>query len=227
MHNESTTTLTTIVIADDHPLIRAGMASLLQSTGSFALVGQASDGEQAAELYQRLRPEVLLMDMSMPGCDGIKATQRIRQQHPQARIIILSAHEGDEVVHRAMRAGASGYLLKSAPFAELLDCIACVLAGRQYLAQGLSAKLAGRQYLAQGLSAKLAGRVHGSDLSTREQEILVHLATGMSNKLIARVAGIGVGTVKFHINNILAKLDAASRTEAVMLASRRGMLQLA
>ena len=213
MHNESTTTLTTIVIADDHPLIRAGMASLLQSTGSFALVGQASDGEQAAELYQRLRPEVLLMDMSMPGCDGIKATQRIRQQHPQARIIILSAHEGDEVVHRAMRAGASGYLLKSAPFAELLDCIACVLAGRQYLAQGLS--------------AKLAGRVHGSDLSTREQEILVHLATGMSNKLIARVAGIGVGTVKFHINNILAKLDAASRTEAVMLASRRGMLQLA
>lgn len=213
MHTELTTTLTTIVIADDHPLIRAGMASLLQSTGSFALLGQASDGEQAAELYQRLRPEVLLMDMSMPGCDGIEATQRIRRQHPQARIIILSAHEGDEVVHRAMRAGASGYLLKSAPFAELLDCIACVLAGRQYLAQGLS--------------AKLAGRVHGSDLSTREQEILVHLATGMSNKLIARVAGIGVGTVKFHINNILAKLDAASRTEAVMLASRRGMLQLA
>ena len=213
MHTELTTTLTTIVIADDHPLIRAGMASLLQSAGSFALLGQASDGEQAAELYQRLRPEILLMDMSMPGCDGIEATQRIRRQHPQARIIILSAHEGDEVVHRAMRAGASGYLLKSAPFAELLDCIACVLAGRQYLAQGLS--------------AKLAGRVHGSDLSTREQEILVHLATGMSNKLIARVAGIGVGTVKFHINNILAKLDAASRTEAVMLASRRGMLQLA
>lgn len=213
MHTELTTTLTTIVIADDHPLIRAGMASLLQSTGSFALLGQASDGEQAAELYQRLRPEILLMDMSMPGCDGIEATQRIRRQHPQARIIILSAHEGDEVVHRAMRAGASGYLLKSAPFAELLDCIACVLAGRQYLAQELS--------------AKLAGRVHGSDLSTREQEILVHLATGMSNKLIARVAGIGVGTVKFHINNILAKLDAASRTEAVMLASRRGMLQLA
>lgn len=209
MHTE----LTTIVIADDHPLIRAGMASLLQSTGSFALLGQASDGEQAVDLYQRLRPEILLMDMSMPGCDGIKATQRIRRQHPQARIIILSAHEGDEVVHRAMRAGSSGYLLKSAPFAELLDCIACVLAGRQYLAQGLS--------------AKLAGRVHGSDLSTREQEILVHLATGMSNKLIARVAGIGVGTVKFHINNILAKLDAASRTEAVMLASRRGMLQLA
>ena len=213
MHTELTNTLTTIVIADDHPLIRAGMASLLQSTGGFALLAQASDGEQAVDLYQRLRPEVLLMDMSMPGCDGVEATQRIRRQHPQARIIILSAHEGDEVVHRAMQAGASGYLLKSAPFAELLDCIACVLAGKRYLAAGLS--------------AKLAGRVHGSGLSTREQEILVHLATGMSNKLIARVAGIGVGTVKFHINNILAKLDAASRTEAVMLASRRGMLQLA
>ena len=204
---------TTIVIADDHPLIRAGMASLLQSEGSFMLLGQAEDGAQAVELYDRLRPAVLLMDVSMPGCDGVEATLRIRRQHPDARIVIFSAHEGDEVVHRAMQAGASGYLLKNEPFAELLDCIACVLAGRKYLAPGLS--------------AKLAGRVHGSDLSTREQEILAHLATGMSNKLIARVAGIGVGTVKFHINNILSKLDAVSRTEAVMVASRRGMVQLA
>ena len=204
---------TTIVIADDHPLIRAGMASLLQSEGSFMLLGQAEDGAQAVALYHRLRPAVLLMDISMPGCDGVEATLRIRRQHPDARIVIFSAHEGDEVVHRAMQAGASGYLLKNAPFAALLDCIASVLAGRKYLAPGLS--------------AKLAGRVHGSDLSTREQEILAHLATGMSNKLIARVAGIGVGTVKFHINNILSKLDAVSRTEAVMVASRRGMVQLA
>ena len=204
---------TTIVIADDHPLIRAGMASLLQSEGSFMLLGQAEDGAQAVALYDRLRPAVLLMDVSMPGCDGVEATLRIRRQHPDARIVIFSAHEGDEVVHRAMQAGASGYLLKNAPFAALLDCIASVLAGRKYLAPGLS--------------AKLAGRVHGSDLSTREQEILAHLATGMSNKLIARVAGIGVGTVKFHINNILSKLDAVSRTEAVMVASRRGMVQLA
>ena len=204
---------TTIVIADDHPLIRAGMASLLQSEGSFMLLGQAEDGAQAVALYHRLRPAVLLMDISMPGCDGVEATLRIRRQHPDARIVIFSAHEGDEVVHRAMQAGASGYLLKNAPFAALLDCIASVLAGRKYLAPGLS--------------AKLAGRVHGSDLSTREQEILAHLSTGMSNKLIARVAGIGVGTVKFHINNILSKLDAVSRTEAVMVASRRGMVQLA
>ena len=204
---------TTIVIADDHPLIRAGMASLLQSEGSFMLLGQAEDGAQAVALYDRLRPAVLLMDIGMPGCDGVEATLRIRRQHPDARIVIFSAHEGDEVVHRAMQAGASGYLLKNAPFAALLDCIASVLAGRKYLAPGLS--------------AKLAGRVHGSELSTREQEILAHLATGMSNKLIARVAGIGVGTVKFHINNILSKLDAVSRTEAVMVASRRGMVQLA
>ena len=204
---------TTIVIADDHPLIRAGMASLLQSEGSFMLLGQAEDGAQAVALYDRLRPAVLLMDIGMPGCDGVEATLRIRRQHPDARIVIFSAHEGDEVVHRAMQAGASGYLLKNAPFAALLDCIASVLAGRKYLAPGLS--------------AKLAGRVHGSELSTREQEILAHLSTGMSNKLIARVAGIGVGTVKFHINNILSKLDAVSRTEAVMVASRRGMVQLA
>ena len=204
---------TSIVIADDHPLIRAGMASLLHSTDGFTLLGQAENGEQAVELHERLRPAVLLMDMSMPVCDGIEATRRIRRRHADARIVILSAHEGDEVVHRAMQAGASGYLLKNAPFAELQGCIASVLAGRKYLAPGLS--------------AKLAGRVHGSDLSTREHEILAHLATGMSNKLIARVAGIGVGTVKFHINNILSKLDAVSRTEAVMVASRRGIVQLA
>lgn len=204
---------TTIVIADDHPLIRAGMASLLHSAGGFTLLGQAENGEQAVELHERLRPAVLLMDMSMPVCDGIEATRRIRRRHADARIVILSAHDGDEVVHRAMQAGASGYLLKNAPFAELQGCIASVLAGRKYLAPGLS--------------AKLAGRVHGSDLSTREHEILAHLATGMSNKLIARVAGIGVGTVKFHINNILSKLDAVSRTEAVMVASRRGIVQLA
>lgn len=203
---------TTIVIADDHPLIRAGMVSLLQSEGSFTLLGQACDGEQAVELFQRLQPDVLLLDLSMPHCDGIEATTRIHALYPQARIIIMSAHEGDEVVYRCMQAGASAYLLKNAPFDELLATIASVLKGRKVVTPQMA--------------AKLATRVHGSDLSIREREILVHLATGACNKTIARAAGIGVGTVKFHINNILSKLNAATRTEAVMLASRRGLLGL-
>lgn len=203
---------TTIVIADDHPLIRAGMASLLQSEGSFVLLGQASDGEEAVELYERLQPDVLLLDLSMPHCDGIEATTRIHARYPRARIIIMSAHEGDEVVYRCMQAGASAYLLKNAPFDELLTCITNVLEGRKVVAPQLA--------------AKLATRVHGSELSVREREILVHLATGACNKTIARAAGIGVGTVKFHINNILTKLNAATRTEAVMQASRRGLLGL-
>lgn len=203
---------TTIVIADDHPLIRAGMASLLQSEGSFTLLAQASDGEQAVDLYERLQPDVLLLDLSMPNCDGIEATTRIHARHPRARIIIMSAHEGEEVVYRCMQAGASAYLLKNAPFDELLACIGNVLEGRKVVAPQLA--------------AKLATRVHGSQLSVREHEILVHLATGACNKMIARTAGIGVGTVKFHINNILSKLNAATRTEAVMQANRRGLLGL-
>jgi len=202
----------TIVIADDHPLIRAGMASLLQSEGSFTLLAQASDGEQAVELYERLQPDVLLLDLSMPNCDGIEATARIHARHSRARIIIMSAHEGEEVVYRCMQAGASAYLLKNAPFDELLACIGNVLEGRKVISPQLA--------------AKLATRVHGSELSVREKEILMHLATGACNKTIARAAGIGVGTVKFHINNILSKLNAATRTEAVMQANRRGLLGL-
>lgn len=202
----------TVVIADDHPLILAGMAALIGSESSLTLLGQAADGNQAADMHERLRPDLLLIDLNMPECGGIDAIARIRARAPDAKIIILTSYEGDEDVHRGMQAGASAYVLKDAPFDDLLECMRRVLAGRKYLAPDMA--------------AKLAGRVHGNTLSAREQEILHHLATGKSNKVIARAAGIGVGTVKSHINSILSKLNVASRTEAAMVASRRGLVHL-
>lgn len=199
-----------LLIADDHPLILAGLAALLQSSADFTLLGQASDGRQAVDAYARLRPDVVLMDLSMPVLSGVEAIVQIRQHDPRARILILSTHQGEEDVHRGMQAGARGYLLK--------DC------GFDQLSAGIGAVAAGRRHLSAALEAKLAGRCDAGRLSRRELDILRHLATGMSNKLIARSAGIEVGTVKFHVNNILSKLNVASRTEAATVAGRRGLL---
>ena len=209
----STQPPTSILIADHHPLILAGMASLIGGEASLKLVGQASDGVHAVAQYEALRPDLLLIDPNMPLCGGIEAIGPIRELDPTARIVIVSSHDGDEDVHRALGAGASGYLLKSASFAQMLDCIALVMAGKRYVAPELS--------------RKLNARMLANTLSVREREILNHLASGMSNKVIARAAGIGVGTVKFHINNILSKLNVASRTEAAVVAARRGLVHLA
>ena len=199
-----------IVIADVHPLIRAGMASLIESEDNFKLLGQASSGSQAVEMCERLQPDLLLIDLNMPDCDGIEAIGRISARRPDAKIIILSGHEGEDEADRGMRAGASAYMAKSAPLDDLMACIHTVLSGKKYMMPELA--------------LKLASRIHGNQLTPRERDILGHLATGMSNKVIARAAGIGVGTVKFHVNNILAKLNVASRTEAATVAARRGLL---
>lgn len=204
---------TSVLIADDHPLILAGMASLIASESSLRLAGQASDGAEAVAQYAALRPDLLLIDLNMPVCSGVEAIRQIRALDPQARIIIVTSYEGDEDVHRGMSAGASGYLLKDASFCQLLECIRQVMAGRKHIAPELA--------------IKLNARMQGNALSAREREILAHLASGMSNKVIARAAGIGVGTVKFHINSILSKLNVASRTEAAVVAARRGLVHLA
>lgn len=199
----------TLVIADDHPLILAGMATLIELEPGLALLGQAVDADGAVEQYERLRPDVLLVDLNMPG-SGLEAIARVRARHPDARVVILTTYEGDEDVHRGLAAGAAGYLLKHAPFEEIVLCL------RQVMRHG--------RYLPPQLANKLASRIHCSALSRRELDILAHLAAGKSNKLIARDAGIGVGTVKYHINNILSKLNVSSRTEAACVAQQRGLL---
>lgn len=198
-----------LVIADDHPLILAGMATLIEAEPGLVLLGMAVDADGAVAQYERLRPDLLLVDLNMPG-SGLDAIARVRARHPQAKIVILTTFDGDEDVHRGLEAGASAYLLKQSSFEDILLCL------RHVLRHG--------RYLPSQLSQKLAGRIHTSALSAREVDILTHLSAGKSNKIIARDAGIGVGTVKYHINNILSKLNVASRTEAACVARQRGLL---
>ena len=198
-----------LVIADDHPLILAGLASLIESEPDLALLGQGTSAAEAVALYERLRPDVMLVDLNMPG-GGLEAIIATRRMHPDARIVMLTSYEGDENVHRALQAGAAGYLLKQAGFEEIVRCVRQVVEHRRYLPALLA--------------DKLALRIHTSPLSRRELDILAHLSAGKSNKLIARDAGIGVGTVKYHVNNILSKLNVSCRTEAASVAQQRGLL---
>jgi len=200
----------TLLIADDHPLILAGLAAIIRTEPDLALLGQASDATSAVEQYVRLRPDVLLIDLNMPGGGGIAAIRAIRALVPDARIVILTTYDGDEDVHRGMLAGASGYLLKQSGLDDVLHCVRQVAANRRYLAPGLA--------------EKLADRVDANRLSRRELEILERLAAGMSNKMIARTENIGVGTVKYHVNNILSKLNVSCRTEAACVAARHGLI---
>ena len=200
----------TVLVADDHPLIRAGLAALIGAEPALRLAGEAGDAVAAVEQYLRLRPDVMLVDLNMPGGGGVEAIRKIRALVPDARIVILTTYDGDEDVHRGLLAGASAYLLKQSGLDEVVQCVRQVAANRRYLAPGLA--------------EKLANRVDANRLSRRELEILAHLSAGMSNKMIARTENIGVGTVKYHVNNILSKLNVSCRTEAACVAARRGLI---
>jgi DNA-binding NarL/FixJ family response regulator len=199
-----------LLAVDDHPLILAGIAALVSGEPSLTLLGTASDGLEAVTQYERLRPDLVLIDLNMPECGGVDAIRRIRAINGNARIIILTTRDGEEDVYRGLLAGASAYLLKTAGFEQLLYCIRQVAASRKYLPPELA--------------AKLASRIGADQLSARELEILAHLSTGKSNKIIARAVGIGVGTVKYHVNNILSKLNVSCRTEAASVAAKRGLV---
>jgi len=199
-----------ILIADDHPLVLMGLNALLGATPAFRVAAQACDGEQAVALYREHRPAVAILDLNMPRLGGVEAIEQIRAFDPAASIVILTTYQGDEDVYRALRAGAKAYLLKDSGPDQLTDCLRTVASGKQFLPAAVASKLAERQT--------------SSPLSRRELEILAHLATGKSNKMIARSAAIEVGTVKFHVNNILAKLNVGSRTEAATVAARRGLI---
>jgi two-component system NarL family response regulator len=201
-----------ILIADDHPLILAGLTSLLATMPEFRVVAQATDGLEAVALYRQHRPNVVIMDLSMPRLNGVEAIEQIRAEDSSASIVILTTYQGDEDVFRGLRAGAKAYLLKDGDSRQLVECLRAVASGQQFLPAEVASKLAERKATSQ--------------LSRRELDILAHLATGKSNKMIARSADIEVGTVKFHVNNILAKLNVASRTEAATVAARRGLLSV-
>jgi DNA-binding NarL/FixJ family response regulator len=199
-----------ILIVDDHPLVREGIASLVGNCPDLRLVAEAADGRAALEQFRRCRPDITLMDLRMPGPSGIDALCSIRAEFPQARVIILTTYDGDVLMQRALRAGASGYLLKSAVRTDLIDVIRAVHAGQRRIQPEMALKVA--PFVAEGL------------LSDREVKVLGLIAEGNSNKHIARLLEITEGTVKTHVKNILSKLRANDRTHAATLGMERGII---
>jgi len=201
-----------ILTVDDHPLMRAGVASFLATEPGLQVVAEAANGEEALEKYRELRPDLVLMDLSMPVMDGLEATQAILEEFPAARIIVLTTYAGDEDVHRALDAGAVGYVLKDMLVADVLKVIRSVIAGRRGIPPAIAATLAQH-------TPRIA-------LTPRETEVISLIATGLTNGEIAQRIGRTEETVKVHVKNILRKLNAQDRTEAVTNAVRRGFIRL-
>jgi two-component system NarL family response regulator len=202
----------TVLLADDHPMVRLGLAQVIAQDPHYQVIAQVSNGREAVDAYQRLLPDLVIMDLMMPEMNGIEAIREIRRTAPNARVVMLSSSDCEDHIYRAMEAGASAYLLKDAPEQLVSECLAAVAQGRKFLPPEIS--------------AKLASRFEGNRLSAREQDVLRFLSEGMCNKLIARATGIAEGTVKHHIKNIFSKLGVSSRTEAVRAAMKRGIVHL-
>jgi DNA-binding NarL/FixJ family response regulator len=207
---------TRILIADDHEVVRQGLRSFLEPDADLEVVGEAADGEEAVRLARRLRPDVVLMDLLMPGMDGVTATQLIRQEFPDTEVVALTSVLEDASVVGAVRAGAVGYLLKDTRVEELLRAI--------------KAAAAGQVQLSPEAAARLMREVRSPDapeaLSPRETEVLRLVARGRANKEIAAKLGIGEKTVKTHVSRILGKLGVQSRTQAALYAGRVGLVPL-
>jgi DNA-binding NarL/FixJ family response regulator len=201
-----------ILTVDDHQLLRDGIAAVLAGQEDMLLVGQASSGLEAVEAYRRLRPDVTLMDLRMPGMSGIEAIAAIRMEFPNARIIVLTTYAGDVQAAAALKAGAVGYLLKNLVRKELIETIHVVHSGRRRIPPDIA--------------TDIAEHVSDDTLTAREIEVLRSVAAGKSNKLIAAELEISEGTVKTHMKSILPKLHASDRTHAVMIALKRGILDL-
>jgi two-component system, NarL family, response regulator len=201
-----------ILIADDHAVMRAGIAAMLAFEDDITIAGEASDGAEAIAQYETLRPDVVLMDLRMPKLDGISAIREIMLAHPDAHILALTTFDGDTDIFRALSAGARGYLVKDILGDALIGAIRDAAAGRKVIPPSVAKTL-----------AEFTPRV---DLTAREVEILRLVSKGLRNKEIARVIGRADGTVKVHLKNILEKLGVEDRTEAVTLALQRGIIHL-
>lgn len=201
-----------LLVADDHPVIRAGIAALVGADPAMKVVAQASNGREAIDCYRIHRPDVTLMDLQMPELDGTAAIVEICREWPEARIIVLTTYQGDVQALRALKAGACGFLVKTMIRKEMLVAI------RQ--------AHEGRRHISSAVAVDIGAHAIDAPLSAREVEVLRHLATSSRNKLIAGNMGVSEGTVKTHMKNILSKLGAADRTEAVMIALRRGIIDL-
>lgn len=208
-----------ILIADDHPVVRDGLAAMLSTQPDFEVVAEAANGQEAVEKAASYRPDVILLDLEMPGLDGVAALQQLRSRRPETRAIVFTAFDTDERIIAAVQAGAQGYLLKGVPRDELFRAIRAVSAGGSLLQPVVASKLL------QHLQAGSEGTGPRPTLTEREGEVLHLLAQGKSNREIAAALVISERTVKFHVSGILTKLGASNRTEAVHLAARQGLIK--
>lgn len=212
-----------ILLVDDQPLFREGLSTLLSLQPDFEIVGEAGNGEEAVQLAEHHRPEVVLMDVQMPVLDGVAATRRIHDSLPECRIIMLTTFDDDEHVFEGLRAGAVGYLLKDAPSAKLAEAIRAAARGESFLQPSVAAKVVAEfSRLTEAVPPKPLALVE--PLSGREQEILRLLADGQSNKEIAATLFLAEGTVKNHVTSILGKLGVRDRTQAALKAKELGLL---
>ncbi len=211
-----------VLIVDDHTILRAGLRMLLNAHGDIAVVGEASDGNQAIASAQRLQPDVILMDIAMPECNGIEATRQIKRLMPETRVLVLTMHENEEYLFQVLRAGASGYILKEAADTELVTAIRVVYSGRFYLSPSAQSIMVG-DYLQRVRTGE--ERDSYSALTEREREILKLVAEGFTNNQIAERLTISPKTVDTHRTHIMDKLNLHSRAELVKYAIRRGLLE--
>jgi two-component system NarL family response regulator len=201
-----------VMVADDHPIVREGLRTVISLQSDMTIVSEASNGHEAIALFRSTRPDVAVIDLRMPQCSGLEATISIRGEFPGSRIVILTTYAGDEDVYRALNAGARAYLLKGCDVQQLLAAIRTVHAGGRHIPPDVS--------------SLLADHLGSSDLTLREREVLRMVARGKKNRAIATTLGVTEGTIKGHLNNILSKLGVRDRTQATITALLRGIVHL-
>ena len=201
-----------VILADDHPVVRDGLAAIVNQQPDMQVIAEAGDGEEAIKLYEQHLPDVMVLDLRMPKRDGVQVVQSVLERHPKACMLIMTTFDGDEDIFRSLSQGAKGYILKDAPRTEILTAIRAVSQDRPYTSSTVA--------------AKALQRMAKPSLTQRELSVLQEIAQGRSNKDIARRLSITEGTAKTHVKSILTKLDAISRTEAVAVAHKRGLIHL-
>jgi len=201
-----------VLIVDDHPIMRLGVAAIINAQTDMKVCAQAGSGEEAVRIFRKYRPDITLMDLRLPGMSGLDALRSIRQEDPHAKCVVLTTYEGDEDIHQALAAGALGYIIKGMSHETLVDA--------------LRRAHAGTRFLPPPVARSLADRTPNSDLSPREREVLSLMVHGQSNKEIAATLGITEATVKCHVSVILMRLEAHDRTQAVIAALQRGLEHL-
>jgi two-component system, NarL family, response regulator NreC len=212
----------TIAVADDHPLVRQGLRAVLEAEPDFQLVGEAGDGLEATQLVERLRPDALVIDLMMPGLNGLEVTRQVRQRSPETRVVVLSMHADEGYVLEALRNGAVGYVLKDSSATELVQALRDVFAGQRYLSRQLSER-AIEAYI-QRAESTAPDSYHS--LTTREREVLQLAAEGCSSAEIAARLSISPRTAETHRSNLMRKLGLHTQTDLIRYALRRGIIPM-